>query len=81
MEYLSSGKVIVSTRVAEYVHTPELVVMPSENKLFAGCLGAVASNLAEWNSEANRQRRKAYAAANAYPKLVDKIRTLLTENA
>jgi glycosyltransferase involved in cell wall biosynthesis len=80
MEYLSTGKVIISNNVTAYQSNPELVTMIGErenNHSLPSLFKHVISNLEDFNSPDLRQRRIAFARENTYQKQIDRIEEIL----
>ena len=80
MEYLSTGKVIISNNVTTYSNKPGLVEMTTErntNKHLPALFKKVIENLATYNSAILQEQRKAFAAGNTYSKQVETIEQLL----
>ena len=80
MEYLSTGKVIVSNNVTTYKDRPDLIQMVAErddNRRLPALFSEVVANLAEYNSPEARNRRIAFARENTYPKQLDRIAAIL----
>lgn len=82
MEYLSTGKVIVSNNVTTYAGMPELVQMVEErehNRQLPALFRRVAQGLAMANSSELQQKRRAFAEDNTYLKQLDRIEKFLEE--
>ena len=79
MEYLASGKSIVSTRMQEYKNFPELIFMPEENSKLPELLKTVVNNLPECNSHAAREKRIKYANQHTYDRQLIQIDRYLQE--
>ncbi|HVS95277.1 MAG TPA: hypothetical protein VHE54_02295 [Puia sp.] len=80
MEYLSTGKVIVSNNVTTYQDRPDLLRMVAErdnNRHLPSLFKEVITRLAEHNSPEARNRRIAFARENTYPKQLDRIAAIL----
>jgi hypothetical protein len=76
MEYLSTGKVIISNNITTYREFPELIRMIDErtsNERLPLLFRETLSNLEKWNSEQLRHRRKSFACDNMYQKQIDRI--------
>lgn len=71
MEYFASGKTVVATYTDEYKDKRHLVEMASEGESFLAVFDRVISNLSEYNGDARRAARIAFAAENSYDKQVD----------
>ena len=80
MEYLSTGKVIVSNNVTTYQHQPDLVKMVSQrehNDRLPELFDEVIRRLPVYNSPELQSKRIAYANDNLYPKQVERIGDIL----
>jgi glycosyltransferase involved in cell wall biosynthesis len=79
LEYLSTGKVIVSSRISTYAEREDLLRMPAgdDDAELPGLLLDTISRLDEWNATSMRNARKAFALDNTYSKQVDRIRQAL----
>ena len=77
MEYLSAGKAIVSTRLAEYESLPDLVIMPVNNEDLPRLLSGVMTHLDHHNSPSAQQRRMTFAMNNTYESQIKLIESLL----
>lgn len=78
MEYLSTGKVIISNNMTTYREYPELIRMSAsrENNLNLPTLFQdTISHLDKWNSPALVNERKNFARDNLYQKQLDRIET------
>ncbi|HTI11061.1 MAG TPA: hypothetical protein VL832_20965 [Puia sp.] len=81
IEYLSSGKVVVSTNLSAYAGN-ELVTMSGKdlNQQLPALFRTVAGNLDKYNSLALQKERKAFALQNTYEGHIRKIEAFLQEN-
>lgn len=82
MEYLSTGKVIVSNNVTTYAGLPELVQMVEDrehNRRLPALFHTVARGLTIANSPELQQKRRAFAEDNTYHKQLDRIERFLEE--
>lgn len=79
MEYLSTGKVVVSTRIAEYIDKPLLVVMPDQNNELPKLINQVCSKITDYNAPEKQNIRIEYAKQNSYENQLKKIDTALTQ--
>ncbi len=80
MEYLSTGKVIVSNNVTTYRDMPVLVQMVKErdhNRSLPDLFKTVVSNLDYYNSAEWQRQRISYAQDNAYDKQLLRIENLI----
>lgn len=76
LEYLSSGKTVISSYVAEYQNSSLINMAQSKDQflnIFTGCI----QELKELNKEELQQQRIAFAEENTYPKQLDKIEKLI----
>jgi len=82
MEYLGSGKMIVSTFTAEYeqLAKDKLLVMSKSNNEFSLLFDEVLKNLEWWNSKDKQQLRSAVALENTYLKLIEKFEKWIDTN-
>jgi hypothetical protein len=80
MEYLSTGKVIVSNNITTYCLRPDLVQMIPErdnNDSLPGLFNMVVSDIEQYNADSLREIRHSYAIDNTYGKQLDRIGSLL----
>lgn len=79
LEYLASGKVVVSNYVSAYKHNPELVLMPDErnNENLPALFREVLNNLSANNSKEKQQNRVDFARQFTYASQIKKIESLL----
>ncbi len=80
MEYLSTGKVIISNNVTAYKDNPGLVEMVPErnnNAELPELFKKVMSSLDKYNSEFLIQKRRDFAFSNAYSNQIDKLEIFL----
>lgn len=79
LEYLSTGKVVVSNNVLAYVGTDGLVEMPVErqNDKLPELFSSVIKNLEEYNSPDKQKVRRAYAENHTYRRNIMKILEML----
>ncbi|MEP6728669.1 MAG: hypothetical protein ABJC98_22790, partial [Bacteroidota bacterium] len=83
MEYLSTGKVIISNNISAYQGSPELVCMIAQrdnNGALPMLFKKVTGNLMEMNNIAAMETRKLFAAGNTYKKQIETIEALLDRN-
>jgi glycosyltransferase involved in cell wall biosynthesis len=81
MEYLSTGKVIISNNVTTYKDRPDLVQMTSErdtNDRLPQLFADVIRQLDHFNSPELRRRRIEFARDNGYGAQIDRIARILT---
>lgn len=82
MEYLATGKVIVSNNVTTYKDMPHLVQMTTErdnNKALPALFSKVIHDLTFHNSRSLRDGRYEFANSNTYKKQVERIEDLLSK--
>jgi glycosyltransferase involved in cell wall biosynthesis len=79
LEYLSTGQVVVSSRISSYAGREDLLRMPAgdDDSELPGLLRDTLSRLDEFNAPPLRGIRQAFALDNTYPKQVDRIRQAL----
>lgn len=80
MEYLSTGKVIVSNNITTYSKEKDLVEMVAErthNKSLPLLFGNVVKEIDKYNAAPLRKKRCAFALENTYTKQVERIEKLL----
>jgi len=81
IEYLSTGRVIISNNVTTYANKKDLVQMPEERhnenleKLFLDVIG----NLSEHNSYELQKKRIEFALENTYKNQLDKLDSILSD--
>lgn len=81
MEYLSTGKVIISNNITTYSKQSELVQMVSErdsNGSLPVLFNTVINHLADHNADELQAKRINFARSNTYPKQIERIENLLT---
>lgn len=72
LEYLSTGKVIISTFVSQYQNN-NLLVMSKDDKEFLATFTHVLANLQEFNSPAQQKKRIDFALENTYHMQIERI--------
>ncbi len=79
LEYLATGKAIVSSRIATYSDYDDLISMPvdGDDSAIPALFTQTLACLPEANSAELRGRRRKLALENSYPKQVDRIAGLL----
>jgi glycosyltransferase involved in cell wall biosynthesis len=80
MEYLSTGKVVISNNVTTYHELPGLIEMTAErvhNNNLPVLFKKVIGNLPEYNAPDRQQARTAFALQNTYSKQLERISRLL----
>ena len=81
LEYLSTGRVIVSNHVSDYADRPELIEMPSATaggdlvELFDGALARIT----KLNAPEKGRVRREFALDNSYSKQIDRIESFVAE--
>lgn len=82
MEYLSTGKIIISSNITRYEDNPELVLMVKErdnNKSLPALFKTVIQNLDFFNNASLQAYRREFAKQNTYNRQVEKIEHILAE--
>lgn len=80
MEYLSTGKVIISNNITTYNGKPELVQMVEErtnNNHLPDLFARIAQRLPEFNTRELITKRVEYARLNSYTLQLDRIESLI----
>lgn len=79
MEYLGSGRVIVSTFISEHegLGNSNLLLMSSRNGEYPSKLDDALNDLLNWNSVEKQELRRNVALANSYHNQIDRIETIL----
>jgi len=77
MEYLASGKVLVSSYVDEYKNKAQLLEMVMPNEDIVERFAQIVSKLEIYNSEEKQRARKKFALAHSYKKQLEKINQLI----
>ena len=79
LEYLSTGKVVVSSRISTYEKEPELLRMPDsdDDSGLPALLQDTIARLPEFNSERVQSLRRTFALDNTYAKQLDRIESRL----
>lgn len=78
LEYLSSGKVIISTFMREYIDFPDLFVMSTSNDDFPILFNETVKNIEIFNSRDKMIKRILFAMNNSYSENIKKIEKLIT---
>lgn len=76
MEYLSTGKPIISNNISTYSNQPDLVMMVKErtdNKKLPDLFKHVVNNIKSYNSAEKQRVRVQFASDNTYNKQIEKI--------
>ncbi len=79
LEYLSSGRVVVSSYVDQYRNHPELIEMTLDNSELPRVVSRVLSEIHIHNSASRSSVRQAYARRNSYPAQIERIERLVQE--
>lgn len=79
LEYLSSGKPIVSTTLKDFDTRSDLVIM-GDGKIWIDLLNMEIQRLNSGISEELSEKRIAYALENTYDKQIDRIEKILTKH-
>ncbi|MFM9910763.1 MAG: hypothetical protein ACKVOW_15600 [Chitinophagaceae bacterium] len=80
MEYLATGRIIISNNITTYAHAPSLIQMAAErdhNKQLLFLFNAVIENLRYFNSTELLEERKKFAGENVYSRQLERIEELL----
>jgi hypothetical protein len=83
MEYLSTGKAIVSNNVTTYKDEPDLVMMNDErenNLQLPALFEKIINKLNNYNTASFQQKRIAFATNNTYQKQIERIEQKLQEH-
>jgi glycosyltransferase involved in cell wall biosynthesis len=78
LEYLSSGKLLVSNYTDEYKDKPDLFLMCKSNKDLPELFKYALNNLNSYNSEELQEKRKKFAAENTYEYQIVRIENHLS---
>lgn len=73
MEYLASGRCVLATRTLEYDSRPDLIESARDSTDYARRFAAIVADPAAWNRPDQMARRKEFAAANTYPRQLDRV--------
>jgi hypothetical protein len=79
LEYLSTGKAVVSHYVDEYIDYPDLIEMVESNRELPVKFKEVVRNIEYYNSPIKSEARKAFALQNTYVKQIQRIEKLIVE--
>ncbi len=80
MEYIATGKIVISNNITTYQSRPDLIQMTHErnnNDKLPALFTNVISQLEQYNSTELEQMRKEFARSNTYTRQVQRISTLL----
>lgn len=78
LEYLSTGKVVVSNYISAY-QNESLLEMVKDNNLLSEKIKEVTSQLDFYNSPEKQQQRIAFAKENTYQKQLERIEKIINE--
>ena len=81
MEYISTGKVIVSNNITTYKDQPVLVRMPPErasNRLLPAIFRDTVAHLDKWNNPDYAEQRILFAQQNSYERQLHEINRLIS---
>tara|TARA_R110001592_G_scaffold294462_3_gene564271 strand:- start:1378 stop:2490 length:1113 start_codon:yes stop_codon:yes gene_type:complete len=76
LEYLSTGKVIVSNYISTY-KSLNLIEMVKDNSFLSTKLKDVTQNLEQYNSTENQKKRIKYAVNNTYSEQIERIEDII----
>lgn len=81
MEYLSTGKVIVSNNITTYSNRPDLVIMPKErnNQNLSALFSEVIAQVDEYNVMDKQVARKGYARDHTYTNNIKRIEQFISD--
>lgn len=80
MEYLATGRVIISNNITTYNDKPELIMMTKErenNDSLPALFKSIINNIADYNSAPSQDTRRRFASANTYSRQLSRISELL----
>lgn len=83
LEYLSTGRVIVSNHVSDYADKPGLIEMmePASGRDITELFDDVIARITDLNNRASGRGRLAFALDNSYSKQIDRIASFAAEAA
>lgn len=79
LEYLSTGKVIVSSMISSYQKTNNLLEMVGSNKDMPGRFQQIVGNLSHYNGAELENIRKSFARANSYSRQIQRIEEFIMQ--
>lgn len=82
MEFLASGKVVISNNVTTYHDKPDMLIMPEDrnsNEKLPGLFREVISSLDYYNSPNNIALRKEFAKENLYSAQISRIQEYISQ--
>ncbi len=77
LEYMASGRTVVSTFLDEYKDLPGLIELANNGNNFIEKVEHVVKNLAQYNSPEKQQARQAWARENTYEKQIERIESII----
>ena len=79
LEYLSTGKVVVSSRISSYAERENLMLMApgDDDSVLPALLKDALQRLDELNAPEHQMARRRFALDNTYEKQIDRIRDAL----
>ncbi len=81
MEYLGSGKIVLTSYVDEYKKDTTLLEMTKYNRDIPKVFNRIISNLNFYNNQENQGRRISFALENVYSKQIKRITNIITNEA
>jgi len=81
LEYLSTGKVVVSSHMLAYESKGHLIEMTNDNNQLGVLLSKVAKNLNSFNSQENMAARIGYASERSYGEKIKEIERLISNDS
>jgi hypothetical protein len=82
MEYLATGRVIISNNITTYAGMPDLIQMipdRANNNALPELFNSIMNRLPEYNSEALMGQRKSFAASNTYKQQLTRIEEIIND--
>ncbi len=80
LEYLSSGKVVLCHYIDEYKESDLIVMAKQGNHEMPELMAQIIGNLAAYNSEVERERRKTFASSFSYESVITNLEKLLIDH-
>lgn len=77
LEYLASGRVVMSTRMSQYHEHRDIVLMPQANTALPDLVRDVMDKLPQFNDAASQARRMAFASEHTYGKQLNRVERLI----
>jgi glycosyltransferase involved in cell wall biosynthesis len=80
LEYLSTGKVVVSSRISTYAHQKDLLRMPGDgdDSGLPALLRETLDRLEEFNAPALQEERRRFALDHTYPRQLERIKETIS---